>query len=72
MQNKMEGQSTRIEQAEDRISKLKDEMKITGKTEDLLNNSRPVKRKCKNLLTPSKDQTGESWILKECIMYSTK
>jgi hypothetical protein len=25
--------------------------------ENLLNNSRPVKRKCKNSLTPSKDQT---------------
>jgi hypothetical protein len=31
-------------------------MVIKGKTEELLNNSRPVKRKCKNLLTPSKDQ----------------
>jgi hypothetical protein len=26
MQNKMEGQSSRLEQAEDRISELKDEM----------------------------------------------
>jgi DNA-binding protein H-NS len=57
MQNKMEGHSSRIEQTEDRISKLEDEMVIKGKTEELLNNSRPVKRKCKNLLTPSKDQT---------------
>jgi hypothetical protein len=30
-------------------------MAIKGKTEELLVNSRPVKRKCKNLLTPSKD-----------------
>jgi phosphatidate phosphatase PAH1 len=36
MQNKMEGQSSRTEQAEDRISKLEDEMVIKGKTEELL------------------------------------
>jgi chromosome segregation ATPase len=36
MQNKMEGQSIRIEQAEDRISELEDEMVIKGKTEALL------------------------------------
>jgi hypothetical protein len=32
----MEGQSSRLEQAEDRISELKDEMVIKGKTEELL------------------------------------
>jgi chromosome segregation ATPase len=32
----MEGHSTRIEQTEDRISELKDEMVIKGKTEELL------------------------------------
>jgi hypothetical protein len=33
-------------------------MVIKGKTKELLvNNARPVKRKCKNSLTPSKDQT---------------
>jgi septal ring factor EnvC (AmiA/AmiB activator) len=36
MQNKMGGQSSRLEQAEDRISELKDEMEIKGKTEELL------------------------------------
>jgi hypothetical protein len=56
MQNKMEGQFSRQEQAEHRISELKDEVVIEGKTEEF-NNSRPVKRKFKNLLTPSKDQT---------------
>jgi hypothetical protein len=35
-QNKTEGQSNRIEQAEDRISELEDEMVIKGKTEELL------------------------------------
>jgi DNA repair exonuclease SbcCD ATPase subunit len=36
MQNKMEGQSSRIEQTEDRISELKDEIVIKGKTKELL------------------------------------
>jgi hypothetical protein len=31
MQNKMEGQSSRIEQTEDRISEIEDEMVIKGK-----------------------------------------
>jgi hypothetical protein len=41
IQNKMEGHSSRIEQTEDRIS---DEMVIKRKTEELLNNSRPVEK----------------------------
>jgi chromosome segregation ATPase len=36
VQNKMEGQSSGIEQTEDRISELEDEMVIKGKTEELL------------------------------------
>jgi phosphatidate phosphatase PAH1 len=36
VQNKMEGHSSRLEQSEDRISELKDEMVIKGKTEELL------------------------------------
>jgi chromosome segregation ATPase len=36
IQNKMEGHSGRIEQAEDRISELEDEMLIKGKTKELL------------------------------------
>jgi hypothetical protein len=39
------------------MSELEDEMAIKGKSEELLKNSRPVKRKCKNSLTPSKDKT---------------
>jgi hypothetical protein len=35
-QNKKEGQSSRIKQTEDRISELKDEKVIKGKTEELL------------------------------------
>jgi hypothetical protein len=36
MQNKMEGHSSRLEQAEDRISELEDEMVIKRKNEELL------------------------------------
>jgi hypothetical protein len=36
LQNKIEGQSRRIEQTEDRMSELKDEMVIKGKTKELL------------------------------------
>jgi hypothetical protein len=36
IQNKMEGKSSRIEQTEDRISEPEDEMKIKGKTEEIL------------------------------------
>jgi hypothetical protein len=36
IQSKMEGHSSRLQQTEDRISELKDEMIINGKTEELL------------------------------------
>jgi phosphatidate phosphatase PAH1 len=36
IQNTVEVHSSRLEQAEDRISELKDEMEIKGKTEELL------------------------------------
>jgi chromosome segregation ATPase len=36
LQNKTEGQSSRIEQTEDRILEMEDEMIIKGKTEELL------------------------------------
>jgi predicted nucleic acid-binding Zn-ribbon protein len=36
LQHKMEGQSSRIEQTEDRISELEDEIVIKGKTKELL------------------------------------
>jgi DNA-binding protein H-NS len=36
LQNKMEGQSSRIKQTEDRFSELKDKMIIKGKTKELL------------------------------------
>jgi hypothetical protein len=36
IQNTMEGHSSRLEQAEDRISEPEDKMEIKGKTEELL------------------------------------
>jgi hypothetical protein len=79
-QNTMEGHSSRLEQVEDRISELEDEMVIKGKTEELLDNSRPVKGICKNSKAPPKDRARESWTLKmekkcqqkEFVIYSTK
>jgi hypothetical protein len=58
IQNTMEGNSSRQEHAEGRISELEDEMEVKGKTEELLlKQLKPVKGKCKNLPTPSKDHT---------------
>jgi uncharacterized protein YjgD (DUF1641 family) len=58
MQNKMEGHSSSIEEAEDRISALEDEMEIKGKTEELLHKQhKTMKGICKNSLTPSKDKS---------------
>jgi DNA-binding protein H-NS len=57
-QNKKEGHSSRIDQTGDRISELEDEMAIKGKTEELLvKQLKTCEKKCKNSLTPSKDQT---------------
>jgi hypothetical protein len=54
----MERYSSRLEQAEDKISEFEDEMEIEGKAENYYsNNSKPVKGISKNSLTPSKDQT---------------
>jgi hypothetical protein len=55
MQNKMEDQFSRLEQAEDRISELKDEIVITGKTEELLvTKLKTCKKKMQELTDPSK------------------
>jgi hypothetical protein len=51
------GHSRRLEQAEDRISELKDKIEIKEKPEELLVNTTPMKEICKNSLTPSEDQT---------------
>jgi hypothetical protein len=40
-------------------------MVFKGKTEELLDNSSPVKGIHKNSLTPSEDKTRESWTLKK-------
>jgi hypothetical protein len=56
----MEGHSSRLEGAEDRISELEDEMEIKEKTKELL--LKQLKSCAKNMqefidLSPSKDQT---------------
>jgi hypothetical protein len=55
----MEVHSSRLEQAEDRISELEDKMEIKGKTEELLvKQLKSCERNiCKNSLSPPKDQT---------------
>jgi hypothetical protein len=45
----MEGHSSRLEKAEDRISELEDEMEIKGKTEELLVNSKTFERNMQEL-----------------------
>jgi hypothetical protein len=54
----MEVHSSRLQQAEDRISELEEEMEIKGKLNSYeSNNSGPMKGIWKNSLTPSKNQT---------------
>jgi hypothetical protein len=57
LQNKTEGQSSRIKQ-KDRILELEDEMVIKGKTEELLiKQLKTCEKKMQELPTLSKDQT---------------
>jgi hypothetical protein len=57
IQNKMEGHSSRLEQAEDRISELEDELEIKGKTEELLLKQLKTCERNRQSQTPSKGQT---------------
>jgi hypothetical protein len=51
---------------EDRISGLKDKVNITEKTEEFLDKrSKSCERICKKSVIPLKNQTCESWVLKE-------
>jgi hypothetical protein len=62
----MEGHSTKLEQAEERISELEDEMKIKGKTEELLlKQLKTCERNMQELSTSTKDQIQESWVLRK-------
>jgi septal ring factor EnvC (AmiA/AmiB activator) len=81
MQNKMEGQSSRLEQADDRISELEDEMVVKGKTEELLvKQLKTCERKMQELTDSIKRsnlrimgiEEGEKVQAKECIIYSKK
>jgi predicted nuclease with TOPRIM domain len=49
MQNKMEGQPSRIEITEDRISELEDKMVIKGKTKELLVSNSTCEKKMQEL-----------------------
>jgi hypothetical protein len=77
----MEGHSIRIEQTEYTLSELEDEKAIKGKTKELLATQLKIcEKKIQNSLTPSKEQSWESWALKkekrykqmELVIYSTK
>jgi hypothetical protein len=58
IQNIMEGHSSRLELAEDRISELKDEKVIKGKTEELLvRQHKTCKRNMKELTNSIKRPT---------------
>jgi chromosome segregation ATPase len=86
MQNKMEGHSrkacsSRLEQAEDRISELKDEMVIKCKIEELLvKQLKTCEKKIKELTDSIKRpklrimsiEEEKRCKRKECIIYSTK
>jgi chromosome segregation ATPase len=81
MQNKTEGQSSSLEQAEDRVSELKDEMVIKGKTEELLGKQLKTCEKKMQELTDSIKrpnlrimgiEEGEEVKQRECVIYSTK
>jgi hypothetical protein len=54
----MEGHSSSLEQAEDRISKLEDKMEVKGKTEELLvEQLKTCERNMQELTDSSKDHT---------------
>jgi septal ring factor EnvC (AmiA/AmiB activator) len=77
----MEGQSSRLEQADDRISELEDEMVVKGKTEELLvKQLKTCERKMQELTDSIKRsnlrimgiEEGEEVQAKDCIIYSKK
>jgi chromosome segregation ATPase len=58
LQNKAEGQSSRIEQTEDRISEHEDEMLLKGKTKELLiKQLKTCEKKMQELTNSIKNQT---------------
>jgi chromosome segregation ATPase len=80
IQNTMEGHSSRLEQAKDRVSELEDEMEIKGKTEELLLSQLKTCEKNMQELTNSikipneriMGNKGEECKQKEFITQSTK
>jgi chromosome segregation ATPase len=62
----MEGHSSRLEQAEDRISKLEDEIEIKGKTEEVLvRQLKTCKRNMQELTDSIKRPNLRIWALKK-------
>jgi hypothetical protein len=53
IQNTMEGHSSRLEQAEDRISELEDGMEIKGKTEELKTYERKMQELTDSIKRPN-------------------
>jgi hypothetical protein len=81
MQNKMEVQSSRIEQAEDRISELEDEMVIKGKTEELIvKQLKTCEKKMQEFIDSIKRPNLRIVVIekekrckqRKCVIYSTK
>jgi chromosome segregation ATPase len=81
MKQKMEGNSSRIEQTEDRISELENEMVIKEKSDELLVNQLKTCERTMQELTDSIKkpnlrimgiEEGEEVQAKEFIIYSTK
>jgi chromosome segregation ATPase len=81
IQNTMEGHSSRLEEAEDRITELEDEIEIKGKTEELLlKQLKTCERNMQELTECIKrpnvrimaTEEGEEVQEEEFIIYSTK
>jgi chromosome segregation ATPase len=81
IQNTIEGHSSRLEPAEDRISELEDKMEIKGKTEEILPKQLKTYERNMQEFTSSIKRTNlrimgigevKEVQAKECIIYSTK
>jgi chromosome segregation ATPase len=81
IQNTMEGYSIKLEQMKDRISELEDEIKIKGKTEEILvKQLKTYERNMQEFINSIKRpnlrimviEEGKRWKQKEFIIYSTK
>jgi hypothetical protein len=66
IQNRMGDHSSKLEQAEHRISELEDEMEIKGKTEELsVKQLKTCEQNMQELTNSIKRPNQESWVLKK-------